>query len=323
VNNRVHSHRMSPPMCAWILVSLAGAVFTSAVISTPLVAAPLSVPFDFSRGAIGLDATISGQRVYVMLDTGVDPSVIDTNRAEALGLKVDRGVSGEVSGFGDARSASVFPATIGGLAIGSRDFGPVDALASDLSAMSAAYGRKLDAVLGYSFLKDKIVLIDYPNRKVVLLDRLADARPTIRSCGQHWSLALQTLSDDNWPIIPNFRFGSSVGPVTLDTGSNGGIGLFERALDLPGMRPALVESGDVEHAGFRGNEKSKTYVLNESVGFGPFRLPAGQVVTLTKASSATDKRVANIGNQLFAVMNLKIMLNYAAKQLQFYGNCGR
>lgn len=309
-------------MCARILVSLAAAVFTSAVISTPVVAAALSVPFDFSRGAIGLDATIGGRPVYVMLDTGVDPSVVDIKSAEVLGLKVDRGVSGEASGFGDAKSASVFAATIAGLTIGSRDFGPVDALASDMSKASAAYGRTLDAVLGYSFLKDKIVLIDYTNRKIVLLDRLADARPTIHSCHQQWRLALQALNDDNSPIIPSFRFGSSVGPVTLDTGSNSGIGLFERALDLRGMRPALVESGDVEHAGARGNWTLKTYVLNESVGFGPFRLPAGQVVTLIKASSATDKRVGNIGNQVFAAMNLKIILNYPAKQILFYGNCG-
>lgn len=315
-------NRMSPPMCACILVSLAAAVFTSAVISTPVVAAPLSVPFDFSRGAIGLDATVGGRPVFVMLDTGVDPSVIDINRAEALGLKVDRGASGEASGFGDDKSASVFAATIDGLAIGSRDFGPVDALASDLSKASAAYGRTLDAVLGYSFLKDKIVLIDYPNRKLVLLDRLADARPAIRSCRQQWSLALQALNDDKTPIIPSFRFGSSAGPVTLDTGSNGGIGLFERALDLRGMRPALAGSGDVEYVGARGSWTLKTYVLNESVGFGPFRLPAGQVVTLIKTSSATDKRVGNIGNEVFAAMNLKIILNYPAKRLLFYGNCG-
>jgi hypothetical protein len=322
VITRLHNRRTSRPGCACTLASLAAAVFTSAVISTPVVAAPLSVPFDFSRGTIGLDATIGGRPVYVMLDTGVNPSAIDINRAEALGLKVDRGVSGEASGVGDAKSARVFAATVAGLAIGSRDFGPVEALASDMSPVSAAYGRTLDAVLGYSFLKDKVVLIDYPNRRLELLDRIAEARPTIRSCRQRWNLALQALNDDNWPVIPNFRFGSSAGPVTLDTGSNGGIGLFERALELRGLRPALVESGDVEHTGFRGNEKSKTYELKESVGFGPFRLPAGQVVTLTKASSATDKRVANIGNQLFAAMNLKIILNYPAKEILFFGNCG-
>ena len=319
---RLHNRRMSPPTCACILVSLATAGFTCAVISAPVVAATLSVPFDFSHGAIGLYATINGRPVYVLLDTGVDPSVIDVNRAEALGLKVDRGASGEASGFGDAKSARIYAATIAGLTIGSRDFMPVDALASDLSPASAAYGRTLDGVLGYSFLKDKIVLIDYQNRRVVLLDRLADARPTVRSCRQQWGLALQALNDDNTPIIPDFRFGSSAGPVTLDTGDNGGIGLFERALDLRGLRQALVETGEVEHVGARGSGKSKTYVLNESVGFGPFSLPPGQLVMLTKASSATDKRVANIGNQLFAEMNLKLILDYPAKRMLFYGNCG-
>jgi len=43
---------------------------------------------------------------------------------------------------------------------------------------------------------------------------------------------------------------------------------------------------------------------------------------LTKASRATDMRVANIGNQVFAAMKLKIILNYPAKRLLFYGNCG-
>ena len=315
---RPHDRRKSPPMN----LALFAAAVTSVLASAALGAAPLSVPFDFSRGAIGLDASIGGHPVYVMLDTGVDPSVIDINRAEALGVKVDRGTSGEASGVGDAKSATVFAATISGLAIGSRDFGPIDALAADMSTMAAAYGRRLDAVLGYSFLKDKIVLVDYPTRRLVLLDRLADARPTIRSCRQQWDLALQSLNDDNWPVIPDFRFGSATGPVTLDTGSNGGIGLFERALDLDGLRPALVESGEVEHAGARGNAKSKTYVLNESVGFGPFTLPAGQAVMLTNASSATDQRVANIGNRLFAAMSLKIILNYPAKRLLFYGKCG-
>jgi hypothetical protein len=58
------------------------------------------------------------------------------------------------------------------------------------------------------------------------------------------------------------------------------------------------------------------------VGFGPFTLPAGQVVKLTKAADANDRRVANVGNALFAAMNLKILLDYPAKMIRFYGDCG-
>jgi hypothetical protein len=40
-----------------------------------------------------------------------------------------------------------------------------------------------------------------------------------------------------------------------------------------------------------------------------------------KAGSKDDKRFANVGNQLFADMQLKILLNYRDKRLTFYGSC--
>jgi hypothetical protein len=304
-----------------LLRRLPAAALTATLFCGAALAKPVEVPFDFSRGAIGLDVTVKGVPLFVILDTGVDPSVIDINRAEALALNVDRAAGGEASGYGDAKSARVFPATIAGLAIAGRSFAPVNALAADTSAMSAGYGRRLDGVLGYSFLTDKIVLIDYRNRKIGLLDQPGDATPTIQSCHKRWALPLQFLDGDNTPIIPDFHLGAAAGPITLDTGSNGGISLFPPALDLSGVRGALVEKGEVAHSGSRGDTKSKSYALNETVGFGPFTLPAGEEVRLDAAQSPTDKRVANVGNQLFAAMKLKILLDYHAKQITFYGDC--
>lgn len=59
---------------------VATAVFLCAGVLTAQ-AAPLSVPFDFTRGAIGLDVSVNGTPLYMILDTGVDPSVIDLARA--------------------------------------------------------------------------------------------------------------------------------------------------------------------------------------------------------------------------------------------------
>jgi hypothetical protein len=132
---------------------------------------------------------------------------------------------------------------------------------------------------------------------------------------------MQFLDGDNTPIIPNFHFGSSSGPITLDTGSNGGISLFDRALESPEIRRALVEQGEIEHAGSRGVARSKSYSFKAPVGFGPFSLPAGQGVVQLKAESPDDKRFANIGNRLFADMKLTMLLNYRAKKLTFYGSC--
>ncbi len=86
-------------------IRFTAAALAIALSCTAALAAPLSVPFDFSQSAIGLDVTVKGAPLYMILDTGVDPSVIDTARADALGMKVDRGAGGEATGEGDAKQA--------------------------------------------------------------------------------------------------------------------------------------------------------------------------------------------------------------------------
>src|SRR5579863_4410451 len=96
-------------LCRSWAVVIAAALMTCASVAF---ARPLEVPFDFSRGAIGLDVKIKGVPAFALLDTGADPSVIDVGRADALGLRVDRAHGGEASGTGDAASAPAYPATI-------------------------------------------------------------------------------------------------------------------------------------------------------------------------------------------------------------------
>jgi len=122
-------------------------------------------------------------------------------------------------------------------------------------------------------------------------------------------------------VIPGFRFGDATGPVTLDTGSNGGIGLLPSALGLAGVRGSLVDQGAEIRRGARGESKVETYVLNEPVGFGPFTLPAGQRVFVRKQQDASAGRVANAGNALLAELKLKILLDYRRRLMTFYGDC--
>jgi hypothetical protein len=283
------------------------------------VQSPINAPFDFSKATIGLDVTVKGRPLHMILDTGVDPSIIDLATADELGLKVDHGDSGEASGFGDGKGAAVFPTQIEGLAIEGDSFAKFDALAIDMGSLSAGLGRKLDGVLGYSFLADKTVLIDYPASKLSILSRASDAASLTKGCAKRWTTPLKTV--DSFPIIPDFRFGNAKAPVSLDTGSTGSIGLFQSALDLPGARDALTEAGAITRTGARGEARSKTYSFNAPVGFGPFTLPAGQVVSTYSEPGSTDTRVANVGNRLLAAMQVKLLLDYRGKAVTFYGDC--
>ena len=298
---------------------LAATVLAAGFFFGSATAAPLKVPFDFSRGAVGLDVTIRGAHLFALLDTGVDPSMIDIKRAQALGLKIDRKGGGEASGVGDKKSAVVYPATIDGLAIAGHTFAPFDALTGDTSPISAGYGRPIDAVLGYSLLKNMTVFIDYEKQTVDIGAGRDGA--AARNCRVHWDMPLQFIDGDNTPIIPNFRFGAALGPGTLDTGSNSSVTLFPRALDLPGVRAAMVGSGESVHAGARGSVKYKSYTLGLPTGFGPFTLPAGTQIVLGSPMGDGDRRAANIGNRFFAALKLKILLDYPSKRITFYGQC--
>ncbi len=284
-------------------------------------AAPLTLPFDFSFGAIGVTVSVNGAPLHMIVDTGVDPSVIDIARADALGLTVDRGAGGEASGEGDARQSKVYPTTLSGLVLGGRAFPAFDALAFGMGAISQQAGHPLDGVLGYSFLADRIILIDYPARTLGLLDQPSDATPAILSCKVRWSLPLRSYKDDTIPLIPAFRFGGATAPISFDTGSNGGIALYQGALDLPGVRAALIQKGEKVYVGARGAGHAKTYALNEPVGFGPFSLPPGQIVSLYPGAGSADTRLANIGNPFFAQLKPKVLLNYKSRLMTFYGDC--
>ncbi|HEY4763076.1 MAG TPA: retropepsin-like aspartic protease [Candidatus Sulfotelmatobacter sp.] len=281
----------------------------------------LRVPFDFSQSEIGIEATVNGEPLFILLDTGVDPSTIDLQRAEALHLKIDRNAGGQVSGFGNTEQPTAFPTTIQGFAIAGQKFGSFDALASDLSAISAKYGRQVDAFIGYSFLQDKIILIDYPGRTLHLLDRpSAAATSASKSCRTKWSAPMQLLEGENWPLIPQLRLGDAVISATLDTGSSGLITLYHGALDMPGVRSALVQKGEIKSGGFQGEEKLNGYVFNKPIGFGHFELPPGIAVTLRNVKGSSSN-LANVGNKLFASMSLKMMLDYRHRTMTFFGDC--
>jgi len=165
------------------------AVATTLLFASAAHAANRSVPFDFSHHAIGLNVTVRGKPLYVLLDTGVDPSVIDLQRAKALGLPMQKGQGGEATGEGNG-SAHVFPATIKMLAIDGHAWGDVDALAMDMAGLSKSYGKTLDGVLGYSFLSGKTVVIDYPSSNVTFYKGSHPVAATMKQCKLHYATPL-------------------------------------------------------------------------------------------------------------------------------------
>lgn len=282
----------------------------------------LTAPFDFSRHEIGLNVTVDGKRLTMLLDTGVNPSAIDEARAKQLGLPLDVKRAGQGSGEGGGQTQAI-PTTIRGLSIGGRDFGSAEALASDLRGMSAAYGRKLDGVLGYSFLKSKTVLIDYPARAVTFFASAADSGLAERQCRRRYEMPFTSLGDAQFPLIRDFRFGKVRAPVTLDTGSSRTVGLYRAALQYGEIRRALKLEGAEKGASFGGAYSTRNAILNLRVSIGPFEAAAGLRVSVMPGEGSATARIANIGNRLLDALKLKLLLDYAHKRIAFFGDCGK
>lgn len=282
---------------------------------------PITVPFDYSRHAIGLNVIVRDARLFMLLDTGVEPSIVSLATAKALNLPMDRSKASEGSGF--SGKAMAIPATIRGITIGGRIFGHVEALALDTSAMSKGYGRAIDGVLGYSFLKDRTVLIDYRATTITLLSSAKDAEPLTHQCRKRFSIPLVFIGDNHWPVMPEFRFGAVTAPATLDTGSSRWIGFFKSALQAKSVRDALKVTGTNTGASVGGSFTSATAVLGVPIGLGPFSLPAGKTVSLLPTNGQSEKVIANIGNQTFAEMTPKLLLDYVGKRISFFGDCAR
>lgn len=295
-------------------------VIFASVAAAGAAAAPLTLPFDFSRHAIGLRVTVKGTPLYMLLDTGVNPSVIDLTRAQALGLPLDRKAAGQGSGEGPGTTQAI-PSTIEHLEIGGRRLGNVEALSADLSGMSKTYGRPLDGILGYSFLKGKIVLIDYPHTTVTIFTGAREAQSLDRQCRRRYSMPFTSFGDEQFPVMHEFRFGDIAAPVTLDTGSNRTLGLYQSALQIAPIRAALKTTGEGQGSSFGGNYTSRTAALALPLRIGPFVLPAGQTVSIMPKQELLRTRVANAGNGLFAALKVKLLLDYAGKRISLYGDC--
>lgn len=100
------------------------------------------------------------------LDTGASRTMLSSELADRLAIEIVEdspglGVGGQVKVLGGkVRSVAVGTAVARDHAVGVGDF---------LSMLSAALGTKLDGIIGYNFLNQFRVTIDYPNRIVDLV----------------------------------------------------------------------------------------------------------------------------------------------------------
>ncbi len=130
-------------------------------------AAP-QIPFEFRDGLIWVKVSVPGraERLNFLVDSGAGASVIDTDAARRLGVRLGapERVLG-VNGSATAYQVNHFAGTLGGVAV------PRRLLALDLSSVSAVCHQRIDGLLGADYFRNRVVQVDFRTEKLRLLSR--------------------------------------------------------------------------------------------------------------------------------------------------------
>ena len=252
----------------------------------------IEVPFDFYRNEIILAVKVNGKGPFLMmLDTGTDPSAVDLNTAREIGLKLDP-IGRQAEGGGTGVNLA-YETKLPLLEVNNLTAKNVQAVAMDLSHVSGRLGKPIHGILGHSFLKGRVVQIDYPTHRI----RFSKSQP---------SEAVNQPNNLKRTVLP-FRYEDSIliDDVTvngkkvigdLDTGSDGTFKLTPAAVSYIGLEEEVIKAQATESVGYNGiagNREGKV----RNVTIGTISLDGPAVIFFGKGTGR-DKKVwgINIGN---------------------------
>jgi predicted aspartyl protease len=257
---------------------------------------PVEVPFEFVANQIIVQVKIAGKGPYSMLfDTDTDPSAIDLATAHELGLRLDAR-SFPASG-GGAEANLVQLTRLPTVELGNVMAKEVPAGAIDLKQLAAKLGRPIQGVLGYSFLKDRIVQIDYPASKIRFYAE--NPYPGIQNSANTVNKIAMAFRYDGGVIIDSVFINGQKVKATLDTGSSETFALTPEAVAIIGLDEGAQDGQTAKSVGYNGEFESKSGVLR-SVRIGRLSLESAPAAFWPKGSGHDKKNYqVNIGNGFF------------------------
>ena len=257
---------------------------------------PVEIPFEFEHNQIIVPVKIAGKGPFnMLLDTDTDPSAIDVATARELGLAV--GPKGATASGGGTEANTVYPTRLPNVELGNVTAREVSAAAIDLTKLGARIGKPVQGVLGYSFLKDRIVQIDYANQKLRFFTETPYPRIQLGPNTVN-IISFPFRFEDGNVIIDSVFINNEKMRATLDTGSSGAFALTPEAVTTLGLEEQGRDSDD-DGVGYNGAYKSKVGTL-KSVRLGKLAVESAPATFWLPGTGHDNKKYqVNIGNDFF------------------------
>lgn len=268
------------------------------------------VPFTSPRHQVVVQVTLEGQGPYAMLlDTGTDPSVIDA--ALALKLRAPSDTTRHPGQGGGSGPIRAFEWEMHDLRLGAVSARRVPAAALDLSQLREKLAAPIQGVLGFSFLANRIVQIDYPRHRVRFY-RGAAPGPTGSGFAE---LRFDYNSVDATPRFPA-RVGDHEVKLLYDSGSSGTLSIAGLAVQRLGLDSAFARARVDSAFGYGGRVETRTGSVPE-LSLGPFRYTDVACTFGVKAFGALDdttRVMGKVGNAIFE--DAVVTLDYPRRRMR-------
>lgn len=254
----------------------------------------VEVPFDFVKNEIALQVKINGRGPFTMLlDTDTNPSGIDSALARELGLKL--GSTGQRASGGGSEINLVYATRLPVVEIGSLTARDVTAATISLVKLGERLGTPVQGVLGYSFLKDRIVQIDYPARKLRFYAR-SPFPPQVTTTATRTVISFRY--EDELLIDDVYLNGQKV-RGTLDTGSSSAFNLTPEAVTALKLEEDVRNGKVTSSVGYNGEHQGRSGTL-KAVRLGEISIESAETNFWLPGTGHDKKQYqVNIGNVFF------------------------
>jgi predicted aspartyl protease len=268
----------------------------------------LCIPFETANRHIGFQARVNDHDgVRLVLDTGAGGSVLDADRAEALGL--------EATGLQHAMGSggAVMGSTVHGVNVSLPGIDLIDQTMGtlSLSAIAAQAGRPLDGILGYPVLSRLIVEVDYPKKCASFFEPEGYA---YRGSG----VSIPLTFKQNLPyikarvVLPDGR--SISGKFAVDTGASSSLILSPEAIEREGVSSSLGKTMSVQSRGVGGaTEVNLARVAKLELGGFSLAQPITMLQPEGPGRISAEGTIGNIGGGVWS--RFKVIFDYPNKRM--------
>lgn len=250
-----------------------------------------TISFRYIKNQIVISAKIGDNGPFnFLLDTGVDPSVIDFGTAKQLKLPIDTSQSGNAEGRGNDK-VIVFPASIENLFLNNKSYGTIEALTLNLEKLGAPLNIKLHGILGYSFLKNRIIRINYTDEILQIFNSKEDLQAHISR--NAFTSEFVNDGEDMIPILTDFKINGKQFKGSLDTGSSLSIQIYMHHYDSFKIPLDTLKSSQI--IGAQGKKKIYESVI-DTFEIGDYKIK-NEPISISTIKNKEQLRMGNVGNK--------------------------